>query len=84
MKRVRTDEFNLSELENQIDLLLRHGKCVAKYTDNYSHLLFAYNEFYVEVVYEKCGSTIVNVHAFEEDEILNRYIEKVDISSVFA
>jgi hypothetical protein len=84
MMKVSVDSFNSKELENQIDLLLRHGKCVARYSDNYCHLLFSYNPFYVEVVYEKCGSKIVSVHAFSEDEILNRYVDKVDISSILA
>jgi len=84
MYGVSVPGFNQANLEDQVDLLVKYGKCVAKYVESYYHLLFALNDYYVEVVYQKEGTSLVRIHAFTDDQALDKFLDKIDISNLLS
>ena len=68
----------------QIDVLNQEGialdlACTAKTAEG---VLFAYNDFYVELVVEKYSDEILALKCFKSTRRLHPYLPQVDISQI--
>lgn len=49
---------------------------------NREHVLFAYNNFYVELIVEKITDEIITLHCFQSVKKLSPYLDQINISPI--
>jgi len=77
------NEFlQLNETE-QVELLWYNGEQIGRRKeDDYLILLYQVEGFYVEVFYHKADYVIVKYNPFTKSELLEPYLNEIDISSL--
>ncbi|MDQ3278850.1 MAG: hypothetical protein M3Q06_11025 [Bacteroidota bacterium] len=77
-------QFKKLSAERQIDELARHGigLDLAYATKGAEAVLFAYYDFYVELVVEKFTDEILALHCFRSTKRLAPYLRQIDLSEI--
>lgn len=70
--------------EKQLQQLTSHGISLdlAFCIDSTEAIVFAYNDFYVELVVEKVSDDIIAINCFRSVKKLTPYLHQVDISEI--
>jgi hypothetical protein len=72
--------FQLMPEQQQTHLLYKYGVYIGKRKEGFSIiLLYQFESFYVEVFYRKYRSHIKHLHCFETTELLDPYLEQIDV-----
>lgn len=76
--------FKALSSDRQLEELSRHGIMLdlAYCIQNMEAVLFAYNDFYVEMVVQKYSDDIHSVRCFQSMKKLEPYLHQVDISEI--
>ena len=75
-------EFQLLPEQEQINILYQQGVYIGKRKESFSIiLLYQLESFYVEVFYRKYRSHVKNLHCFESTELLDPYLEQIDVEN---
>lgn len=76
-------DFQLLPEQQQIKELYEHGVFIGKRKEGYSIiLLYQLESFYIEVFYRKYRSHIKRLHCFESTELLDPYLEQIDVENL--
>lgn len=76
-------EFNLLSEDEKVDLLYHEGTYLAKRKKhNLTLVLYQLEDFYVEVHYNKYRYLINDIRYFHSLELLNPYLEQIDIEEI--
>lgn len=78
--------FKSLSLERQVEQLDRYGVLLdlAYSLNSTEAVLFAYADFYIEMVVEKYSDEILSLHCFKNLKKLEPYLHQVDISAINA
>ena len=78
--------FKQLSTERQLEQLTLHGLSLdlSSFTPGGEAVLFAYMDFYVELVVEKFTDEILAIHCFRNTQKLLPYLQQVDISEITA
>ncbi len=80
---MKLHDFELMTQTEQIDQLYRSGVYLGKRRDVFSViLLYQLESFYVEIYYRKYRSHVKNLHCFETTELLDPYLEQIDVENL--
>ena len=80
---MKLDEFVLLTEDQRISVLWREAKMVAQRNDdNYNIFLYQVYSFYIEVWYSKNLMNIYNLKSFSNTDLLEPYLEEINISSL--
>lgn len=76
--------FNVLSAEQQINALSRHGVSLdlCYSIKNAEAVLFAYGDFYVELIVMQCTDEILSVKAFRSMKKLDAYLHQIDLSEI--
>ena len=76
-------DFQLLPDQEQIAVLYECGVYIGKRKDAFSVvLLYQLESFYVEVYYRKYRSHIKKLHCFDSTELLDPYLEQIDVENL--
>jgi hypothetical protein len=76
-------DFQLLPEQEQIDSLYQYGVYIGKRKEAFSIIvLYQFESFYVEVYYRKYRSYVKNLHCFESTELLDPYLEQIDVENL--
>jgi hypothetical protein len=76
-------DFQLLPEQQQIEVLYDYGVYIGKRKAETSIiLLYQLESFYVEVFYRKYRSHIKRLHCFESNELLDPYLEQIDVENL--
>ncbi len=76
-------DFQLLPEQQQIDVLYQFGVYIGKRKIKISIiLLYQFESFYVEVFYKKYRSHVKHLHCFESTELLDPYLEQIDVENL--
>ena len=76
-------DFQLLPEPRQIDELYESGVYLGKRKEAFSIiLLYQLEGFYVEVYYRKYRSHVKHLHCFESTELLDPYLEQIDVENL--
>ena len=76
-------DFQLLPEQEQIDRLYQFGVYIGKRKEAFSIiLLYQFESFYVEVHYRKYRSHVIKLHCFESTELLDPYLEQIDVENL--
>jgi hypothetical protein len=76
-------DFQLLPEQEQINVLYQCAVYVGKRKDTFSIiLLYQLESFYVEVYYRKYRSHVRHLHCFESTELLDPYLEQIDVENL--
>lgn len=80
---MKMHEFLLLPEQDQIEILYQNGVYIGKRKEAFSIiLLYQFESFYVEVFYRKYRSHIKRLHCFESTELLDPYLEQIDVENL--
>ena len=80
---MKMHEFLLLPEQDQIEILYQNGVYIGKRKEAFSIiLLYQFESFYVEVFYRKYRSHIKRLHCFESTELLDTYLEQIDVENL--
>ena len=75
-------EFNYLDCKEQYDILVDQAVIVSWKIRDCHYILFAMDGFYVEMKLIPYFNTVENITAFEDGEMLDPYLEEIDISDL--
>jgi len=76
-------QFDTLSKENQQQVLLKEGIFLAEREDGpFRIMLYQLNGFYVEVYFFKLYNKVAFFQTFEDTEVLQPYLDQVDVSNV--
>lgn len=80
---MKMHDFQLLPEQDQIDILYQYGVYVGKRKEAFSViLLYQFESFYVEVFYRKYRSHVKRLHCFESTDLLDPYLEQIDVENL--
>jgi hypothetical protein len=76
-------DFQLLPEQDQIEILYQFGVYIGKLKEEFSIvLLYQLESFYVEVYYRKYRSCVKYLHCFDSTELLEPYLEQIDVENL--
>ncbi len=78
------EQFNTLETGEQIKLALTNDTLIGHRGEGPRSMhLYVVHDFYVEVVFATRRKTVLAIRASKEDDILEPYLEQIDLSELF-
>lgn len=76
-------DFQLLPEHEQIETLYQQGVFIGKRKEAFSIiLLYQLESFYVEVYYRKYRSYVKKLYCFDSTELLDPYLEQIDVENL--
>jgi hypothetical protein len=77
-------DFSTLSLTDQLEILYADGVYLGKRkTENLTVILYQFQKWYVEIYYEKYRQKVKFIRCTDSGEILNPYLEHINIDSIF-
>lgn len=84
MKSMTCKQYNNLGETDQEFILWARGVVLGQRVENiYMYVLFQVDGFYIEVQFHKPTATVTTFLTFEDTDLLEPYLEQIDIESVF-
>lgn len=77
-------DFSILSLTDQLEILYTDGVHLGKRkADDITVILYQFKKWYVEIFYEKYRQTVKFIRCTESSEILNPYLDDINIDDIF-
>lgn len=77
-------EYSLLPINDRADNLWTNGKFIINIKENtYSYNLYTFFGYFVEVKLSNTENTIVDITPFRKGELLNKYLDVIDLIQIF-
>ncbi len=74
-------EYNQLDKDTQLEIALMESEYIMyRLEKEYGFNLYAYNDFYIEVIYDQKKSVIEGVKTFKKGQFLDAYLERINIT----